>query len=102
MLLRLNEFVVKIQRAKGDARGGNGQGKGRGRGNAKGRGRGNADVGAKHEPTFDNFNDAMAAAVLCTRCTGTKNLTKGCRGCMGTWFEEIRLSHFGGRVVAKK
>ena len=38
---------------------------------------------------FDSLEDAMDAANKCSKCLPTKMGTKGCRTCMGKWFEEI-------------
>ena len=43
------------------------------------------------EVTHKTFEDALAAALLCTKCEPTKLGTKGCSQCMGKWFEEIRV-----------
>ena len=42
------------------------------------------------EPEHASFVDALKAAFQCTKCEATTYGTKGCRGCMGKWFEEIR------------
>jgi hypothetical protein len=47
------------------------------------------------EPTHETFEHALAAGYACTKCIATKAGTKGCRACMGEWFEEIRMKHFG-------
>ena len=51
-----------------------------------------------NEPKFDCLEDAREAAHLCTKCLYTKVGTKGCRACMGEWFEEVRLCHKGKKV----
>ena len=38
------------------------------------------------------LEEALAAGLLCTKCVATKQSTKGCKACMGKWFEEIRQS----------
>ena len=42
------------------------------------------------EPTFENLEDALKAGEKCKKCQPTKAGTKGCRSCMGEWFEHIR------------
>jgi hypothetical protein len=42
------------------------------------------------ENQHETFDHALAAGHLCTKCIGTKAGTKGCRACMGEWFEQIR------------
>ena len=44
-----------------------------------------------HEPEHSAFEAAQAAAWLCTKCIPTRAGTKGCRACMGEFFEQIRL-----------
>ena len=53
-----------------------------------------AKVWINPEPVFATFEEALAAAHKCTKCLVTKALTKGCRQCMGEWFEEIRQKGF--------
>ena len=43
------------------------------------------------EPTFANLDEALAAGLKCTKCTVTKQGSKGCRACMGDFPEEIRM-----------
>ena len=43
------------------------------------------------EPVFESLDLALQAGLLCTKCIVTKQGTKGCRACMGEYFEEIRL-----------
>ena len=47
------------------------------------------------EPKWDNLVDALEAAQDCQRCVATRFATKGCRACMGDFFEEIRLKASG-------
>ena len=42
------------------------------------------------EPTWDTLEQALAAAHECRKCMPTLKGTKGCRACMGEWFEMIR------------
>ena len=42
------------------------------------------------EPTFETLEQALEAAKECKKCLATRAGTKGCRACMGEWFEEIR------------
>ena len=53
-----------------------------------------AKVWINPEPVFATLEEALAAAFKCTKCLVTKALTKGCRQCMGEWFEEIRQKGF--------
>jgi hypothetical protein len=43
-----------------------------------------------HEPVHASFEDAQVAATACSKCLPTKAGTKGCRACMGDYFELIR------------
>lgn len=45
----------------------------------------------KPEPKHKNLEDALTAAQSCSKCVATKKGTKGCRTCMGEFFEQIRL-----------
>ena len=36
------------------------------------------------------FEEAEAGAFLCTKCLPTRTGAKGCRACMGEWFEQVR------------
>ena len=47
------------------------------------------------EPKFDKFEDALDAAQSCQRCIATSYGTKGCRLCMGDFFECIRMKASG-------
>ena len=42
------------------------------------------------EPVFETLEQALKAALTCTKCLPTKHGTKGCRACMGECFEQIR------------
>jgi hypothetical protein len=76
---RTNEFIGKL-RVAGDL--------------AKAKGK----ILKADEPKHDSFEHALAAGHACTKCIQTKAGTKGCRACMGDWFEEIRLKHWGFKV----
>ena len=45
------------------------------------------------EPTFETFEEALAAGARCKKCQPRIKGYKGCRSCMGEWFEEIRLKN---------
>ena len=42
------------------------------------------------EPVFETFEQAQEAAKNCRKCLPTKTGQRGCRACMGEWFEHIR------------
>ena len=42
------------------------------------------------EPVYDTFEEAQEAASKCSKCLPTKRGSKGCRQCMGEWFEMVR------------
>ena len=46
---------------------------------------------AYKEPEWATLEEALEAGQACTKCMPTTRGTKGCRACMGKWFEEIRL-----------
>jgi len=43
-----------------------------------------------YEPVHGTLEEALFAASLCTKCLPAKAGTKGCRACMGEFFETIR------------
>ena len=43
-----------------------------------------------HEPVHENLEAALLAASLCSKRLPTKAGTKGCRACVGEFFETIR------------
>jgi hypothetical protein len=85
---RVNEFISKIVNATSKATA-----------QAKAKAKALAKTGTKGEPVYDTFEKALWAALKCTKCVTTKFGTKGCRGCMGEWFEEMRLNKYKGRVM---
>ena len=46
---------------------------------------------AYKEPEHATLEEALEAGQKCKKCLPTTKATKGCRACMGKWFEEIRL-----------
>ena len=42
------------------------------------------------EPVLATLEEALEVAKACVKCYATKVGTKGCRTCMGEWFEHIR------------
>jgi hypothetical protein len=89
MSSRANEFISKIKQASGPEAG------------EKKPGKGKLEIGKPrptHEPEFLTFEAAEAGAFLCTKCLPTRTGTKGCRACMGEWFQQVRL---GSRSVHK-
>ena len=97
---RGNEFIYKIKeagvseetraeaRAKASARG---KAKAKAKGEAKQQAQRRATRKPKQiEPEFATLEEALEAAKLCKKCLPTKFGTKGCRACMGDFFEEIR------------
>ena len=51
------------------------------------------------EPTWATFEEALDAGLKCSSCYYTKWGTKGCRKCMGEWFEKIRIADGKGKVT---
>ena len=91
---RGNEFIQKLQDASD-----NPAAKAKAKGKAKGKAKAQAateDPLAK-EPKHASLEDAMAAAAACTKCIPLKDGSKGCRGCMGEHFEEVRRRGFLAR-----
>ncbi len=52
------------------------------------------DTGENKEPKFETLEEALRAGLKCSKCLATQQGTKGCRGCMGEWFEHIRLKAY--------
>ena len=77
---RGQEFIDKVKLAKPKA--------------TKPKAKSVAKVYKNPEPTFATLEEALTAAHKCTKCLPTKALTKGCRQCMGEWFEHIRQKGF--------
>ena len=50
-----------------------------------------AKPSAKKVATHNSLEEALEAGLKCTKCVATTKGTKGCRACMGEWFEHIRL-----------
>ena len=50
------------------------------------------------EPVFESLDLALQAGLACTKCIVTKQGTKGCRACMGEFFEEIRMKRARGSL----
>jgi len=87
MSSRANEFISKIKQASDKEAG------------EINRGKGNLEIGKPretHEPEHLTFEACEAGAFLCTKCLPTKSGTKGCRVCMGEWFERIRMRKSSG------
>ena len=68
-----------------------GKAKAEGKAEAKKRAQSEATKTPKQiEPVFANLEEALEAAHSCNKCLPTKAGTKGCRACMGEFFEQIR------------
>ena len=50
------------------------------------------------EPKHKSLKDAQKAAKQCKKCVTTSNGSKGCRACMGEFFEQIRQKGFMARA----
>ena len=50
-----------------------------------------------HEPAHETLEEALFAVSVCTKCLPTKAGTKGCRVCMGDFFEAIRQRKSKGK-----
>ena len=57
---------------------------------AKAKPKGKSAPKACPEPVWETFELALEAGSKCHKCTARLHGTKGCRACMGHWFEEIR------------
>ena len=55
---------------------------------AEGQGQGCAEEAARAKP--ESLEAALVAGPACKKCLPTQMGTKGCRACMGVWFEHIR------------
>ena len=55
---------------------------------AKAQAQGEATRWVPGEPVWDSYQDAVQAGEECKKCTrSVRTQTKGCRACMGEWFE---------------
>ena len=92
---RVNAFIGKIKdaRATRDEKAASEAKKAEGKAKAKARLRASATklLDEIIEPVFDTLEEALEAGQKCKKCLPTKKGTKGCRTCMGEWFEHIRL-----------
>ena len=92
---RVNNFIQKIKDARTtrDEKAASEAKKAEGKAKAKARLRTSATklLAEIVEPVFETLEEALEAAQKCKKCLPTKKGTKGCRTCMGEWFEEIRL-----------
>ena len=81
---RANQFVmmVKNEKTKEDEEKAAPKAKAKAKASSKPR----SDI----EPKWASLEQALAAAHECKKCMPTLKGTKGCRACMGEWFEHIR------------
>ena len=95
MTSRANEFISKIKKAGQEdlERQAKAKAKAKSKAKAKAKAQAEADERARVqvEPVFETLEEALEAAKLCKKCLPTKFGTKGCRACMGEFFEQIRL-----------
>ena len=49
-------------------------------------------------PEHKTLEEALAAGLRCTKCVATKLSTKGCKACMGKWFEAIMQPIFNTSI----
>ena len=81
--LRGNEFILKLQASSDNVAA-------KAKSKAKGKAKGKATAGnPPKEGKHASLAAAQAAAEACTKCANNK-YSKGCRECMGDWFEEVR------------
>ena len=67
---------------------------------AKGKAKGEATAGPPpKEGQHASLAAAREAALACTKCETNKDGSKGCRECMGEWFEEVRKRGFLQRAA---
>ena len=97
--MRTNEFIDKLQKAgKSDLeRAAMASAKAEAKAKAKAKAKREADDRARLqiEPVFASLEEALEAAQACKKCLPTKYGTKGCRACMGEFFEQIRQKRRG-------
>ena len=95
IVTRTNEFIEKIKAAgKEDLeKKAKAQAKAEAKAKAKAKAKASGEERARKqvEPVFATFEEALEAAKACKKCLPTKFGTKGCRACMGEWFEQIRI-----------
>ena len=86
---RANEFIAKLKAAGTEPKA---------KAKAKAKPEPKGKVLKATEPIHATFEHALAAGYACTKCIPTKAGTKGCRACMGEWFETIRMKQYGHPV----
>ena len=95
IVTRTNHFIEQIKKAGQQdlERTAKANAKAEAKAEAKGKAKAKAEERAKKqvEPVFATFEEALEAGKLCSKCLPTKFGTKGCRACMGEFFEQIRL-----------
>ena len=95
MVARTNDFIDKIKAAGKKALEREAGAKAKAEAKAKAKAEAKAKLEAKPrkqvEPVFLTLEEALEAAKACKKCLATKFGTKGCRACMGEWFEQIRI-----------
>ena len=74
------------------------RGKAKGKAKAKGKSKTPEDPLAA-EPKHKTYEDAVKAAEACGKCLLQKDGSKGCRGCMGEYFELQRKKGFQARAL---
>ena len=72
------------------------RGKAKGKAKAKGKSK-TPEVPLAAEPNHKSYEDATQAAEDCGKCLPQKDGSKGCRACMGEWFELQRKKGFAAR-----
>ena len=91
---RLNKFIENLKAARAQeaekAASEVKKAEAKARAKAKASARAAEALAKRVEPTFATLEEALEAAQECKKCLPTKACTKGCRTCMGEWFEHIR------------
>ena len=94
VVARGNDFIQKLKEATDVPA----RGKAKGKAKAKGKSKTPEDPLAS-EPKHKTYEEAVQAAEDCQKCLRQKDGTKGCRGCMGDWFELQRKKGFAARAL---
>ena len=88
MVSRANEFIGKLKQARVKSSEAKAKAEAKAQATAKARAR---ELARKPvEPVFASLEEALVAAQACTKCLPTRLGSKGCRACMGEFFEHIR------------
>ena len=97
---RGNDFIHRLKDASENPGKAKAKAKGKAKAKAKGKTKGKPERDPlEAEPVFATLEEAEAQAKECTKCVAKKDGSKGCRSCMGEFFETQRRRGFWARAL---